>query len=138
MAVWCIERALNLFAILPTERCDQLCESYHLEKAELDHWDAVSRKMFVPFQENGIISQFEGYEALEELDWDAYRLKYGNITRLDLILEAEKKTPNSFKLSKQADVLMLFYLFSTETLIGLFERLGYPFEGSFIPRNIDY
>ena len=29
--------------------------------------------MFVPFHGDGIISQFEGYEDLEELDWDAYR-----------------------------------------------------------------
>jgi trehalose/maltose hydrolase-like predicted phosphorylase len=138
MAVWCIERALNLFTILPAHHCDQLCDSYHLDKAELEHWDAVSRKMFVPFQDDGIISQFEGYEKLEELDWEAYRRTYGDIMRLDLILEAEKKTPNGFKLCKQADVLMLFYLFSTETMTALFERLGYPFEGAFIPKNIDY
>ena len=35
---------------------------------------------------DGIISQFEGYNELEELDWDAYRAKYGNIQRLDRIL----------------------------------------------------
>ena len=138
MAVWCIERALNLFTILPLERCEQLCDTLGLDKPELELWGTVSRKMFVPFHENGIISQFEGYEALEELDWDAYRRNYGNIMRLDLILEAEKKTPNSFKLSKQADVLMLFYLFSTEALTTLFKRLDYPFEGSLIPRNIAY
>ena len=138
MAVWCIERALNLFAILPAERCDQLCAGFRLDKAELEHWDTVSRKMFVPFHEDGIISQFEGYEALEELDWNAYRRKYGSIRRLDLILEAEKKTPNDFKLSKQADVLMLFYLFSTETLTALFGRLDYPFDGSSIQKTIAY
>ena len=138
MAVWCIERALALFAILPAERCRQLCETVGLETAELDHWEAVSRKMFVPFHADGIVSQFEGYEALEELDWAAYRCKYGNIKRLDLILEAEGKSPNSYKLSKQADVLMLFYLFSTETLIELFARLNYPFSGAMIPKTITY
>ena len=72
--------------------------------------------MFVPFHENGIISQFEGYETLREFDWDGYRLRYGNIQRLDLILEAENDTTNRYKLSKQADVLMLFYVFSAEEL----------------------
>ena len=138
MAVWCIERALALFEILPAERCRQLRETYGLEKAELDLWDDVSRKMFVPFHEDGIISQFEGYEALEELDWAAYRLEYGDIKRLDLILEAEGKSPNSYKLSKQADVLMLFYLFSTETLAALFARLGYAFSGATISKNVAY
>ena len=138
MAAWCIERALALFTILPAERCRQLCETYGLNKAEFDLWEAVSRKMFVPFHDDGIISQFEGYEALEELDWAAYRSKYGDIKRLDLILEAEGKTPNSYKLSKQADVLMLFYLFSAETLAELFARLDYPFTGAMIPKTIAY
>ena len=138
MAAWCIERALHLFKILPAERCEQLCDSLRLDKPELAYWEGVSRKMFVPFHEDGIISQFEGYEALQELDWDAYRSKYGNIMRLDLILEAEQKSANSYKLSKQADVLMLFYLFSTETLAELFKRLDYPFTGSMIPKNIAY
>ncbi len=138
MAVWCIERALGLAAILPADRWRQLCDACELGKTELQHWDAVSRGMFVPFHEHGIISQFEGYEALEELDWTAYRGKYGDIARLDLILEAEGKSPNDDKLCKQADVLMLFYLFSTETLAELFARLDYPFAGSMIPKNIDY
>ena len=42
------------------------------------------------------------------------------------------------KLSKQADVLMLFYLFSSEALVDIFARLGYIFDGSTIPKNIDY
>ena len=42
------------------------------------------------------------------------RTRYGNIQRLDLILEKENDSANRYKLSKQADVLMLFYLFSAE------------------------
>jgi alpha,alpha-trehalase len=33
---------------------------------------------------------------------------------------------------------MLFYLFSSEELRALFERLGYPFDPAMIPRTIDY
>ncbi len=58
-----------------------------------------------------VISQFEGYGELSEFDWGRYRSRYGNIGRLDLILQAEGDTTNRYKLSKQADVLMLFYLF---------------------------
>jgi trehalose/maltose hydrolase-like predicted phosphorylase len=93
--------------------------------------------MFVPFHD-GIISQFDGYEQLRELDWENYRSRYGNIQRLDLILEAEGDSANRYKLSKQADVLMLFYLFSAEELRELFERLDYPFEYETIPRNVAY
>lgn len=94
--------------------------------------------MYLHFHEDGIISQFEGYDALHELDWEHYRARYGNIQRLDLILEAENDSPNRYKLSKQADVLMLFYLFSAEELRELFERLGYPFEYDIIPKNVTY
>ena len=74
----------------------------------------VSRKMRVVFHEDGVISQFEGYEELTELNWDVYRDRYGDISRLDRILEDEGDTPNAYKASKQADVLMLFYLLSAD------------------------
>ena len=88
--------------------------------------------MYLPFHDDGIISQFEGYEKLAELDWEAPRTRYGNIQRLDLILEAEQDSANRYKLSKQADVLMLFYLFSAEELGALFTRLDYPFDAETI------
>lgn len=138
MAAWCIEHALHLFDLLPDERCRELCETLRVSRAERDRWQDISRKMFMPFHDDGIISQFEGYEQLEEFDWKTYQRRYGNLMRLDLILEAEGDTPNRYKLSKQADVLMLFYLFSAEALVESFTRLGYSFNGAMIPKNIDY
>jgi trehalose/maltose hydrolase-like predicted phosphorylase len=85
-----------------------------------------------------IISQFEGYEDLEEFDWEEYRNRYGDIQRLDRILEAEGDDPNRYKVSKQADVLMLFYLFATEELRDIFDHMGYTFDPAMIPRNIEY
>src|SRR5690606_19818997 len=85
-----------------------------------------------------IISQFEGYDALEELDWDGYRMRYGNIQRLELILEAEGDSADRYKCSKQADVLMLFYLFSSEELRDLLEGAGYSFDPAWIPQNVAY
>jgi trehalose/maltose hydrolase-like predicted phosphorylase len=72
------------------------------------------------------------------LDWPVYRRRYSDIQRLDLILEAENDSPNRYKLSKQADVVMLFYLFSSEELEELFTRLGYPLVCDTIPKNITY
>ncbi len=138
MAAWVLCRALDILQILPGERRRELCETLHLEREEIDRWDDVSRKMRVVFHEDGIISQFEGYEQLAEFNWDAYRKKYGDIQRLDRILESEGDTPNRYKASKQADVLMLFYLFSAEELRELFDRLRYPFEPDTIPKNVHY
>jgi trehalose/maltose hydrolase-like predicted phosphorylase len=53
-------------------------------------------------------------------------------------LEAEGDTPNRYKLSKQADVLMLFYLLSESELRVLFDRLGYELDAEAIHRNINY
>jgi trehalose/maltose hydrolase-like predicted phosphorylase len=98
----------------------------------------MSRRMFVPFQGDGIISQFEGYADLEELDWDAYRAKYGNIQRLDRILRAEGDDPNRYKIAKQADTVMLFYLFSDAELRQIFGRLGYDYGSDTAVRNVEY
>jgi len=94
--------------------------------------------MFVPFHADGIISQFEGYGDLEELDWDAYRAKYGNIQRLDRILRAEGDDPNRYKIAKQADTVMLFFLFTGGELHEIFERLGYDYRPGTAARNVAY
>lgn len=138
MAVWVLLRALDTLELLGDVRRAELATRLRLTSEETARWEDITRRMFVPFHGDGIISQFEGYEELEELDWEAYRARYGNIQRLELILEAENDTANRYKASKQADVLMLFYLFSAEELRGLFERLGYRLDPEAIPRNVAY
>src|SRR5262249_43706092 len=80
----------------------------------------------------------EGYDDLKELDWKDYHARYGDISRLDRILEAEGDSPNQYKASKQADVLMLFYLLSAGELAGLFRHLGYRWDPGRIPETIEY
>jgi trehalose/maltose hydrolase-like predicted phosphorylase len=138
MAVWVLCRALELFDQLPAQRRAGLQRDLGLTQSEVIRWGRVSRRMYIPFHDDGIISQFEGYERLEEFDWDGYRGRYGDVQRLDRILEAESDTPNRYQASKQGDVLMLFYLLSAEELHDLFTRLGYPWDPAVIPRTIDY
>jgi alpha,alpha-trehalase len=138
MAVWVLNRAREMLDLLPEDVRREVCGKLDLSDEEFRFWEDISRKMRVVFHDNGIISQFEGYDQLEEFDWDGYREKYTDIQRLDRILEAEEDTPNRYKASKQADVLMLFYLLSAEELAEIFEQLGYPFEYETIPKNIDY
>jgi alpha,alpha-trehalase len=138
MAVWVLCRALELIELLPSDRSDDLRERLAITPEEVARWEDVSRKMRLVFHEDGILSQFEGYEGLEELDWDAYRARYGDISRLDRILESEDDTPNRYKVSKQADVLMLFYLLSADELGEILARLGCAFDPSSIPTTIDY
>ncbi|MFW6235505.1 MAG: glycoside hydrolase family 65 protein, partial [Desulfovibrionales bacterium] len=139
MVVWVMCRACEiLHDLLPEDRAAEICESLDIEEEEIQRWQEISRKMRIEFHDDGIISQFQGYGELKEFDWERYRRKYGNIQRLDRILEAEGDDVNCYKVSKQADVLMLFYLFSSEELKELFERLGYEFPKELIPRNVEY
>ena len=138
MAAWVLRRSLDAIAALPEQRAAELREQLDLSSAETGRWEEISRRMFVPFHDGQIISQFEGYEQLAELDWQGYRDRYGDIHRLDRILEAEGDSPNRYKASKQADVLMLFFLLSAEELVEVFDGLGYPFDPAAIPANIDY
>jgi trehalose/maltose hydrolase-like predicted phosphorylase len=138
MAVWVLCRAKDVIGLLSATRRAEIMTRLDISPKEIERWDDISRKMYVPFHDEGIISQFEGYDALREFDWEKYRTQYGDIQRLDLILESEGDSPNRYKLAKQADVVMLFYLFSSEELGELFARLGYPLGYDSIPKNVDY
>ncbi len=138
MAVWVLGKALEVLRRVSMTTRDWLLEKLQLEQDEISRWEEISRKMFVPIQDDGIISEFQGYEKLKEFDWQAYRKKYKNIQDLAGILTSEGDSTNNYKVSKQADVLMLFYLFSSEELKELFTRLGYPFNKETIPKNIEY
>lgn len=137
LAAWVLARAQETVALLAHRDCEQLWRRLQLQPEEPAHWRRVSSRLRVPFHD-GVISQFEGYGELAEFDWDRYRSQYGNIGRLDLILHAEGDTTNRYKVSKQADVLMLFYLFSAEELRAVFAELGYELPPELIVRTVRY
>ena len=137
MAAWVLWKSGEILDRLDDHRRQEIVAKLAITAHERERWDVLSRRMRVCFHDD-VISQFEGYEDLEELDWDAYRARYGNIQRLDRILEAEGDTANRYRLSKQADVLMLFYLFSPTEVVELFDRLGYALDDEGIDRTIDY
>lgn len=138
MAVWCICRAIEALQLIDPECRKEVTDKIGLTDDEISRWHDISRKMRIVFEKDGIPAQFEGYEKLAELDWDAYKEKYEKLHRLDRILKAEGDNPNRYKISKQADVLMLFYLFTAEMLEELFNRLGYELDRRKIPEIIKY
>jgi trehalose/maltose hydrolase-like predicted phosphorylase len=138
LTVWMLERVQELLALLPDHARYDVREELDLTRAELDRWEDLTRCMYVPFHGDGLISQFAGYDDLEEFDWAGYRQRYGDIQRLDRILHAEGDTPNRYKVGKQADVLMLFYLLSADELHRLMEGLGYGWTPDRIPATIDH
>lgn len=128
MTAWLMRRVLEMISLVGPSG---------LSQEEIDRFARMSERMKVPFHD-GVISQFDGYEKLEELDWDGYRERYGDIRRLDRILEAEGDSCNRYKASKQADVLMLFHLLSDEELAVLLGGLGYRWSAEAASRTVEY
>lgn len=138
MTVWLLARAEDVLTVLPVTRRNELIENLGITPVERLRWRNISRRMYVPIAPDGIISQFEGYRNLPELDWEDYRRRYGDIRRLDRILESEGRSVDDFQVSKQADVLMLFFVFSADELRSLLAGLGYTLPPEVIPRTIEY
>jgi trehalose/maltose hydrolase-like predicted phosphorylase len=139
MAVWTMQRALDLLTtILDESCCEDLAEKIGFNAEDLRKWEDITQKMYIPFNKENILMQFEGYEKLKELDWYYYHSKYGDNLRLDRILESENDSPNHYQASKQADALMLFYLFSAAELEQIMRKLNYDFDPESIPDIIDY
>ena len=138
MAAWTLTRALECLEVLPPGRRHELLDMLDIRRSDLEKWQHVSRKLRLCWTDDGVLLQFRGYDALEEFDWNGYRRRYGDISRLDRILEAEGDSTNRYKLSKQADVLMLFQLLTADELYVLLDRLGYPHDRRTIPRTIAY
>lgn len=138
LAAWVLDRARDVLDELRGHRGDQFASRLGIADDEVEHWARLSSGLAVPFHADGVISQFDGYENLAEFDWIGYRRRYGNIERLDLILEAEGDTTNRYKLSKQADVLMLFYLLGNDGLSEQLSRLAYTVSDQELRATLDY
>ncbi|MGZ4645052.1 MAG: HAD-IA family hydrolase [Blastococcus sp.] len=138
MAVWTLLRAMEALDVLPPHYRAEIVEELQLRPDELDRWRDIARKMKVVFHADGVLTQFEGYEQLQEFDWEGYRTRYGDIHRLDRLLEAEGDTPNRYKVAKQADVLMLLFLLSRSELRALLRDLGYEVTADQLARTVTY
>ena len=137
MAVWVILRATGgprtHTAVLPargrSRRLASRPRSGSVGGRQPAHVRAVPRRRDQPVR---------GLRGPARTDWESYRDRYGNMQRLDRILEAENDSVNNYKASKQADVLMLFYLLSVRRTDDLFDRLGYRFTPDQIPKTVEY
>jgi beta-phosphoglucomutase family hydrolase len=126
MVVWLLEKAMEVIDSLSSDALQRLKERIGFEIQETKKWQEIRRKLNVVMTEDGIISQFDGYMGLKELNWDHYREKYNNIHRMDRILKAEGDSPDAYKVAKQADTLMTYYVLSPDAVSDILTRLGYP------------
>ncbi|MFC1592565.1 glycoside hydrolase family 65 protein [Candidatus Omnitrophota bacterium] len=138
MIVWTLLKAQEVISVLPEAYKSRMFIKLKLNDEQFARWDEITRKMNIIVNQEGIISQFEGYFDLKELDWDGYRRRYEKIERMDRILKAEGESPDNYKVTKQADTLMFFYLFPFPEIEKIFRRLGKHFDKNTLRKNFDY
>lgn len=135
LAAWAFNKAAEIHTMIAgtAGKTDHLVTNEELKK-----WNDIAHKLNLVISSDGIIAQYDGYFDLKELDWDYYRSKYGNIYRLDRILKAEGKSPDEYKVAKQADMLMIFYILEEKEVRDIIEAMGYKLKPDFLKRNMDY
>jgi trehalose/maltose hydrolase-like predicted phosphorylase len=137
MAAWTLARALEVLADLPTRHRDATYRQHRLDDAELAMWDDISRRLRLVFHEDGVISQFEGYEHLRGVDLEQLTIAHPG-ERADWVLEAQSDDANAYQITKQADVLMLYHLLPGEELCAILRRLEYDLSQDQLKRTADY
>ncbi len=138
MVVWLFNRAFDILEKINDRMREEVLEKTGLKEEELNHWRDEVQKMNLVLSDKGIISQFDGYFELKELNWDLYREKYDNISRMDRLLKAEGESPDKYKVSKQADTLMCFYNIGVEAVTGIIKKLGFKLHKDYARRNFEY
>jgi HAD superfamily hydrolase (TIGR01509 family) len=140
VTAWLLHKTIETYDHLPNDVKAQLQEKISFKEEELSTWREVAEGLAVVIRDDGIISQFDGWMELRELDWERYREKYDNIRRMDRILKAENDSPNRYKVSKQADMLMTFYLMAPGQVKQMLQRMGYEVgdETELIRKNYEY
>jgi trehalose/maltose hydrolase-like predicted phosphorylase len=138
MVAWIFEIADDLMIKLSPSSWKMICEKAGLSGAEILQWKTISSKLNLVISPDGILSQYDGYFDLQELDWEYYKKKYGNIYRMDRLLKAEGRSPDDYKVAKQADTLMLFYNFEKQEVDRIMDGMKYELPSDYIERNLRY
>ncbi len=138
MSIWVITRTMDIISSMDEENKSILFKKTSLSDDELAYWEEVINLLSLDISDEGIIAQYDGYFDLMELDWDFYRNKYGNIYRMDRLLKAEGKSPDDYKVAKQADMLMTYYNLDRDVVDEIIKGLGYQLPEGYLKKNLNY
>lgn len=138
MVAWMLGKVKEITSKMSCTAEENVLLKIQLSYQEMLDWEEIASKLNIVLNEEGIISQYDGYFDLKELDWDAYREKYTNIYRMDRLLKAEGKSADDYKVAKQADTLMTFFNLEKQEVDEIFEKLGYQLPKNYLEKNLDY
>lgn len=135
MASWVLFQTRCMLVYLPTLERTKLMQRLHVDAAEPEAWSRIARRIYLPFLPDGVLNQFDGYEQLLAFppDWNK-----GSDPRLDWLLEARHDSSDHYQLTKQADVLTLFYLFTAAELQRMCEAMDYAFDECAMQRTLAF
>jgi len=137
MTAWTIDKTIRIMGQLKDGDKKSLYDKLGILEGETEHWTEVSNNLNLVIKDD-IIAQYDGYFELEELDWEHYREKYMNIYRMDRILKAEGKSPDNYKVAKQADTLMTYYNLDHREVDRMITGLGYSLPEGYLKKHLLY
>ncbi|GAA4380718.1 glycoside hydrolase family 65 protein [Agromyces bauzanensis] len=137
MTAWVLRRAIATLDVLQRHPGRLAWRRLDIAPGEPEEWERIAHRLTVVFNDDGTLSQFDGYQDLEPIDLDRYRARHPWIGRLDLLLNADHDTTNRYQVSKQPDALMLLYLFSAEELRELLADMGYDLPPDAVVRTVE-
>jgi trehalose/maltose hydrolase-like predicted phosphorylase len=138
MVAWLLRTTAQALNAIGPEARRRVAAKTGLKDEEAETWDDIAARLNLCFSDDGVLEQFDGYFELEDLDWNAYRQKYGAIGRMDRLLKAEGKSPDEYKVAKQADALMPFFVLSDHELRTILSSLGYEPGQELLQRSFAY
>lgn len=125
MAAASLRRAEQALGLLAPECREELGDALAITAEERCQWARIAARLRLCFNADGVISQFAGFEKLKPFDSRKFAAENPD-GRVDWTLEARGDTVDAYQATKQADLLMLFYLHPPEELVGMIEAMGYP------------
>ncbi|UDM32547.1 glycoside hydrolase family 65 protein [Lentilactobacillus laojiaonis] len=138
MVSWLFVKVAELIKKVDKSVLQQAAQKADFTKDTLEKMDDISKKLTLDINEDGIIGQFQGYFKLSKLNFDAYRKKYGDISRIDRILKGEGKSPDAYQVAKQADTLMAYYELTIPEVETIYKSLGYQLPTGYFAKNLHY
>jgi len=121
---------------LSPSRRAALCRDLRLGAEELAEWDHISRRVALPFRQDGTIDQFAGFERLRPFDIAGFMAAHPH-QRVDHVLAARGDSIDAYAVSKQADVLMLPHMLPHGELQRLLAHMGHAVDDTLLQRTLE-
>lgn len=137
MLVWLLNYLHDLSQNLASN-FSQVAKQVGYTEEEQKKAEMMRHLLKLSINSDGIVEQYEGFFQLKQLDFAAYKTKYGDIHRIDRLLKAEGKSPDDYQVIKQADFLMLIYNLGATHTRELIMQLGYQLPADWLAKNTAY